>query len=78
MSDSPIVQNVQYVPGDPLDPARIDVRVSPGATASEIDGLVCQAIEPALDSHQPPDSLGVWIIPSNPARVIFPDDQSCP
>jgi hypothetical protein len=77
MSDSPIVRFVAYVPGDPLDPARIDVYVFPGATAAEIDGLVCHVIEPALNAHQPPDSLGVWIVSSKPERLITADDEQC-
>jgi hypothetical protein len=73
-ADSGIVEEVQFVEGDALDPASVNVVLRLGTPESEATTFVCEVVIPAIEGGTPPDdfSVSVWA-----GQVVATDQTDC-
>ena len=74
-SNSSIVEDVQFVEGDALDPASVNVILRAGIPGSQATNFVCEVVVPAIEGGRPPDDFSVSIWEGN--QVVATDESDC-
>lgn len=75
---SPIVETVNYHPGDLVDAATIEITVRDGSKPAEISTLMCNVVARAVQRGNPPDSLGILVWDHAVTRVLADESLPCP
>ena len=82
---SPLVREVTFRAADMIDPASIDVFLSPGTTRAQAEGLWCAVIVPAGGTMTEGDAgvalwttTQAWTAPAGDGSDFLDIDPTCP